>query len=242
MTTTPDDNWDQALADLLAGDVAAAPETKLGSRENKSAGSDPVGSISVGAGTAGSPPPEDQGPGHDGRPALESATKAPQAAVLALGIGDKWLLAALLKGPKIAARAVVAEGLGLAVLDDPTEAAAISAAQTASGTLKGQHVLLLRRGESVDPAAGDIQAYLYVDGRELQRVSPGLVLAQSPQLLEDILIDPEAAKRGLAGAIDVNEFSPADAIAVIQRVGSASRRGRRGQRRRRESGEGGESA
>ncbi|MDR1189141.1 MAG: hypothetical protein LBK95_17095 [Bifidobacteriaceae bacterium] len=204
MTTAPDHNWDEALADLLA------TETELGGASGPAPGVEPPHGWSQ---------PE--------------AQAAPEAAVLALGIGDKWLLAALLKGPQIAARALASEGLGLAVLDDPAEESATKAAETASGTLRGQHILLLRRGESADPAAGDIQAYLYLDGQSRQRVSPGLVLAQSPQLLEDLLIDPDSAARALAGAVDVSKISAADAIAIIGRSVSASRRAKRGWRQRR---------
>ncbi|MDR2379249.1 MAG: hypothetical protein LBD70_07495 [Bifidobacteriaceae bacterium] len=187
MTAPPDDGWDQALAELLAGQSEAAPE---------------------------------------------AAPEAAQSAVLAFGIGDKRLLAALLKGPGIAARALDADGMGMAVLDDPSEQAAIGAARTASGTLRGQQVLLLRRGESADPAAGDIQAYLYLDGLERQRISPGLVLARSPQLLEDLLIDPESAASALAGAVDVTKLSAADAIAIIGRSVGAARKAARGRRSR----------
>ncbi|MDR2373010.1 MAG: hypothetical protein LBD77_02675 [Bifidobacteriaceae bacterium] len=211
MTTHPDHNWDEALAELLADEASApgpAPEAAPPPAE-------------------ASPPPAEASP-----LAAEASPLAAEAAVLALGVGDKWLLAALLKGPQIAARTLSAEGLGLAVLDDPSEAAAVKAAETASGTLRGQQVLLIHRGESADLAAGDIQAYLYVDGERRHRVSPGLVLAQSPQLLEDLLIDPDAAAPALARAVDVSQVSAADAIAIIGRSVSAARRAKRGRRAR----------
>jgi hypothetical protein len=91
---------------------------------------------------------------------------------------------------------------------------------------------LLRRGESADPAAGDIQASLFLDGRETARVSPGLVLADSPQLLEDLLIDPDAAAPALAGAVSVAEVTAAEAIGIIGRSVSAARKARRGRRLR----------
>jgi hypothetical protein len=200
VTTAPDNNWDAALADLLAAEQVGGSGQATGSASGLASNTDQV---------------------------IE------ESAVLALGIGDKWLLAALLKGPQIAARALTAEGLGLAVLDDPAEQAAMKAAETASGTLRGQHILLLHRGESSDPAAGDIQAYLYIDGTECQRVSPGLVLAQSPQVLEDLLIDPDAAAPALVGAIDVAQMSAADAIAIIGRSVSAARKSKRGWKGRR---------
>ncbi|MDR0594629.1 MAG: hypothetical protein LBG60_15555 [Bifidobacteriaceae bacterium] len=147
-------------------------------------------------------------------------------------MGDEWLLAALLKGPQIAAKALAAAGLGMAVLDSAAEEDAIKAAEAVSATLRGQPILLLRRGESADPAAGDIQAYLYLEGQAVQRISPGLVLAQSPQLLEDLLIDPEAAAAALAHAVDVKSLSAAEAIGIIGRSVSAARRARRGRRPR----------
>ncbi|MDR1634412.1 MAG: hypothetical protein LBS27_05720 [Bifidobacteriaceae bacterium] len=163
---------------------------------------------------------------------FEAGEQAPEVAVLVLGVGEPWLLAALLKGPQIAARALAAEGIGLAVLEDPAEEAALEAARTASGTLRGQQLLLLRRGESADPAAGDVQAYIYVDGQEVQRVSPGLVLAQAPQLLEDLLIDPAAAARALDRAIRVADVSAAEAIGIIGRSVGSARKARRGRRPR----------
>jgi hypothetical protein len=168
------------------------------------------------------PPAEHLGP--DG-------VAAPEAAVLVFGVGDKHLLAAFLKGPQIAARTVASRGMGFAVLDCAAETEAIRAARTASDTLKGVPVFLMRHGATEDPAAADIQAYLYVDGEEIQRPAPGLVLAQSPPLLEDLLIDAEAAEAALARAVDGSALSPADAIGIIGR--SMSGGTRRALRRRR---------
>jgi hypothetical protein len=88
-------------------------------------------------------------------------------------------------------------------------------------------VFLVRRGPGDDPGAGDIQAYFFVDGDERERVAPGLALAQSPQLLEDLLIDPEAADLALRGAVDVTLLTPMEAIAIIARKAGADRRPRR---------------
>jgi hypothetical protein len=157
---------------------------------------------------------------------------AREVAVLVFGVRGKRLLAALLKGPQIKARTLDAEGMGFAVLDDPSEAAALGAARTASSTLKGVPVFLMRRGPSADLGAEDIQAYFFVDGQERERVAPGLALAQSPQLLEDLLIDPEAAEAALRSAVDVSLLTPMDAIAIIARRAGAP--GRRPKRKRRD--------
>jgi hypothetical protein len=149
-----------------------------------------------------------------------------ETAVLVLGVGDKRLLAAFLKGPRVAARTLAAGGMGFAVLDDPAEEAALAAARTASSTLRGVPVFLLRRGPTKDPAGADIQGYLWVDGVVRQRVPAGLALARAPQLLEDLLIDPEAAEVALAEAVSVEELSPADAIAIIGRNLRRSKRKR----------------
>jgi hypothetical protein len=161
----------------------------------------------------------------DGRPIRE-------VAVMVLAVPDKRLLAAFLKGPQIAARTLAAGGMGFAVLDSPAEAAAMQAARAASTTLKGIPVFLMRRGATDDPAGADMQAYLYVDGEVRQRVSPGLALGQSPQLLEDLLIDAEAADAALRGAVDVSALTAAEAIGIIGR-NFAGRPGGRGRRRRR---------
>lgn len=146
---------------------------------------------------------------------------AREVAVLVLGVRDKRLLAALLKGPQIEARTVAAGAMGFAVLNNPGEQAALGAARTASSTLKGVPVLLMRRGPSDDPAAGDIQAYFFVDGEEHEKVAPGLALAQAPQLLEDLLIDPDAASEALRDAVDVRQLTPMEAIAIIARRAGA---------------------
>jgi hypothetical protein len=158
---------------------------------------------------------------------------AREVAVLVLGVPDARLLAAFLKGPQIGAKTLAAEGMGFAVLDQPSEDEAIEAARTASGTLIGVPVFLMHRGPTADPSGADIQAYLYVDGEERQRISPGLALAQSPKLLEDLLIDPEAADSALARAVDVTELAPAEAIGIIGR----NVRAKGGPRRRRQAGQ-----
>ncbi|MDR2565823.1 MAG: hypothetical protein LBC97_07145 [Bifidobacteriaceae bacterium] len=222
MTTTPDPpDWDQALADLLATEAAPSAGADGGGGrghggDGRGAGAGPGDPSEAAGGTAGA--------------VFEPVESAPEVAVLVFGVGDQWLLAALLKGPQLAARTLAAEGMGMAVLDDAAEEAAAEAARTASATLRGQQLLLMRRGESADPAAGDIQASVYLDGREVQRVSPGLVLADSPQLLEDLLIDPDAAAPALAKAVSVAEVSAAEAIGIIGRSVSAARKARRGRR------------
>ncbi|MDR1441939.1 MAG: hypothetical protein LBJ02_06085 [Bifidobacteriaceae bacterium] len=235
MTTFPNGDWDDALADLLASASGQALDDAAGSPTSAGA----VG----GTDTQPRETPESP-PGQEFAfevPPLPWGDNAPDVAVLLLGVADKWLLAAILKGPQIAARALTAEGLGVAVLDDPAEEAALEAARTASDTLRGQQILLLRRGESTDLAAGDIQAYLYTDGDGPQKVSPGLVLAQSPQVLEDLLIDPQAAAPALAGAVDVSGLSAAEAIAIIGRSVSAARKAKRARRPRHTSGHEGRS-
>jgi hypothetical protein len=69
----------------------------------------------------------------------------------------------------------------------------------------------------MDPAGSDIQAYLYLNGKQREPVPPGLALAQSPQLLEDLLIDPEVADQALQQAVDVTALTPAEAIKIIAR-------------------------
>jgi hypothetical protein len=202
----PRDNWDQALEELLSSPGAppagqARPLAPGGAALDDSA-----------------PPPPSAAPGGwpgPGDGLGEAAPPARQVAVLVLGVSGKRLLAALLKGPQIAARTLAEGGMGFAVLDNPAEAAALEAARTASATLKGVPLFLMRLGPSQDPAAGDIQAYLFIDGELRERVAPGLALAQSPQLLEDLLIDPEAAEAALEAAIDVGQLTAAEAISVI---------------------------
>jgi hypothetical protein len=228
VSLAPDGDWDDALAALLAAEGGKRPASPL---------------------RPGAPPVDDAasaGPDNPAGADVATEPAPPDVAVLVFGVGDAELLAALLKGPQIGARTLAAEGMGLAVLDHAGEVEALAAARTASATLKGVPVFLLRRGPTEDPSGSDIQGYLYVEGEERQRVSPGLALAQSPQLLEDLLIDPEAAEAALARAVDVNQLSAAEAIAIIGRnVGSrpfrkARRRGYRqgGQSQRDQSGRG----
>jgi hypothetical protein len=150
----------------------------------------------------------------------------PKVAVLVAGIADPQVYAALLKGPKVAARCVAEAGVGMALLDDAEESAALDSAARASAMLRGLQMILVRRGPSDDPAAGDMQAYLYIDGEQSDTVSPGLLLANSPQLLEDLLLDPEAAAPVLAKGVYTEDLSVADAMGAITRRGGRKRRGR----------------
>jgi hypothetical protein len=147
---------------------------------------------------------------------------------LVLAVGSAYLLAALLKGPRIAARTMASEGMGFAYLDNPAEQAALEAARTASSTLKSVPVCLVRFGETEDHAASDLQAYLYVDGELRQRLAPGLALARSPQILEDLLIHPDEAEAALARSVNVTKLTAAEAIGIIGRsLGAREMRKRR---------------
>jgi hypothetical protein len=222
------DGWDEALADLLAEEApgGAAPADGARPAGGSAAGGRPGPAALGGAGPAGS-----AALGAADR-AADGGEEPPEVAVLVFAVPDELLLAAFLKGPQIAAKTLSAGGMGFAVLDHPTEAEALEAARTASATLKGVPVFLMHRGPTANPAGADMQAYLYVDGEERQRVAPGLALAQSPQLLEDLLIDPEAAEDALAEAVDVTELTPADAIAIIGRSLSARADRRRWRKRK----------
>jgi hypothetical protein len=156
----------------------------------------------------------------------EEEPPQPTVAVLVAGIADPRLYAALLKGPKVQARCVVEAGVGMALLDDPGEEASMAAAETASSMLKGLQMILVRRGPSEDPGAGDMQARLYTDGKEVESVSPGLLLANSPQLLEDLLLDPEAAAPAVEAGVHTEDLSVTDAMEAITRGSGKKRRGR----------------
>jgi hypothetical protein len=197
------DGWDAALADLLASEAGGTG----------------------GAGKAGDGlPPAPPAPELDlsGPPA---EPKPREVAVLVVRARDATLLAAVLKGPRVDALALVKDGLGMAVLDDPTEAAALAAASRLSDTVGQETVLLLHRGPSDNPGAADLQAYQYQAGQEVASLAAGLVLAQLPQVLEDLLIDPEEGDKALRYAVHTGDLTTQQAIAII--AGVRHRRPRR---------------
>ncbi|MDR1393890.1 MAG: hypothetical protein LBJ62_07990 [Bifidobacteriaceae bacterium] len=153
----------------------------------------------------------------EAEPDQSDETKFREVAVLVFDVSDKRLLAALLKGPQIAARTLAFIGGGVAVLDHSSEADSLEAARAASSALPDYPICLLHRGPSEDPAAGEIQARCFLGGADQGTIGPGLVLAPGPQLLEDLLIDPQAADKALEEAVDVSTLGAAEAMRIITR-------------------------
>jgi hypothetical protein len=110
---------------------------------------------------------------------------------------------------------VVASGVGaMAVLRDPRAGAA--AAAGVSRLLAGTQLVLLER------RAGAIAATTWSGGTQGEDVAPGLVLAEGPTLLEDLLLGDLAAAE-VDGAVASTGISRFKALRLLTRVG---RRGR----------------
>jgi hypothetical protein len=231
-----EDRWDEALADLLAGAVPEAPPEgglPVDGAPSPLADGAPAASrdkvVEPDIDPVKPDPPArrgELGEPSPGDPDEPPELNLPEVAVLVIPCDDASLLAALLKGPKVDARVIVKEGLGFAVLANPTEAAALTAVVGVSRTLTDVPILLLHRGPSDNPGAADLQAYHYENGQEQATLPGGLVLAQSPQVLEDLLIDPPEAERALRHAIDSGEMTVEQAIRIIHN--DRRRRPRRG--------------
>ena len=89
----------------------------------------------------------------------------------------------------------------LAVLDDPTEASTRQAGIDLSKALAQGEAVALWRGPSDHPTASDMQAFICQGGEVETIEAPGLLLAQMPEPIEDVLVDPEGSGGLLATGV-----------------------------------------
>jgi hypothetical protein len=107
------------------------------------------------------------------------------------------------------------------VLDDAEEQSAHDAGRTLSTAMVGAAVVLLRRGPSEDPAAADVQVYHYQRGMRTPASAPGLVLANLPVEVEDLLLAGLDA-RDVTGAVDATALSEEAAARILDVAASAA--------------------
>jgi hypothetical protein len=112
----------------------------------------------------------------------------PPVAVLLTGLPSVDLLVALCSLSDVAAWVGLTDAGAVAVLDDAGEEGAHEAAARLSQAMQGASVALLRRGPSEDPAAQDMQVVAYAAGVRGEMLPPGLVMAQLPVQVEDLVL------------------------------------------------------
>jgi hypothetical protein len=237
------DRWDEALAELLAqeaADDAAAPHPNRGDGTPPLTVNDgPVSPVRNDGPVSPTDGINDQSPtidrssaGNRGNDASYSADadrlfdighdglNTREVALLLLDRYSKRLMAALMKAVGVDAHTFESEGLAIAVLADPTEDAALKAAEAVSKALKSQIVCLFHRGPSINPAATDLQGNAFLDGRAMQLRAPGLFLAQAPELLEDLLVEPPTVDELVrAEWLDSRTIPLGEANATLERYG-----------------------
>jgi hypothetical protein len=140
--------------------------------------------------------------------------------------------AAWLATAKVRAVVVPSEAGAVAVLDDPAERAAHDGARRLSSALTGAPVVLVRRGPSEDPGAADVQVTAHTPEGEIPAPAPGLVLANLPVVVEDLLLGL-AEPREVSGAVDSAALSGGDALRTVAKAARAARAARRAGRSKR---------
>jgi hypothetical protein len=130
------------------------------------------------------------------------------------------LLAAICKLSSLRCLAVPTAAGAVAVLKSPDEVSSEAAGIALSGSLGD--VLALRRGPSDDPAASDIQAVPYHGGVAGEAAAPGLILANLPEAIEDLLLGVSQAP-DLDGTIDSDRLSRLKAAKWLHNAAKSAR-------------------
>jgi hypothetical protein len=166
----------------------------------------------------------------------DTSDAVPRRALLLVPVADAALAAGLLRLTSVDAQIVPTDMGPVAVLAKAEESSAHEAARSLSDALDGATIVLLRRGPSDDPAAGDVQAVTYQRGDRLPVSSPGAMLANLPLDVEDLLlgiVDPA----DLPGVVDSRSLTGPAAtrllLGAVRATRKSARAARRAARRRR---------
>ena len=150
-------------------------------------------------------------------PTTLAAKDRPELALLVTRVADPRALAALCALTQVAADIVGTEGGAVAMLQDLSEDAPQQAAAKVSKAMGSIDVLLVLR------TSGQISVTKYDGGSDLGDVPPGLVLATSTELVEDLIVGTITPAE-VPGSINSAELKPGRAMRLFT---EAARDGRR---------------